>query len=81
MLKCKEIVNHSSDYLDRRLPFSRHLSVWLHIMMCGHCRRYLRYLKIITALLSTTQQPEEDELLVDEIMAKIERERAQVTTA
>jgi len=75
MLKCKDIANHSGDYLDHRLPFSQRLGVWLHIMMCGHCRRYLRYLKVISALLSTTKQQEENEVPVDKIMARIDREK------
>jgi len=75
MLRCKDIANHSGDYLDHRLPFNRRLGVWLHIMMCGHCRRYLRYLKTLTTLLSTAGQQKEDKLLVDKIMARIEREK------
>lgn len=75
MLKCRDIADHSSDYLDHRLPLSRRLSVWLHIMMCGHCRRYLRYLKSVMALISVVKQQEEDEMLVDEIMIKISAEK------
>jgi len=72
MLKCKDIVDNSSDYLDRSMPFGKRISVWLHIMMCVNCRRYLRYIQAVMALLPTIKPQEDDEVLVDKIMMKID---------
>jgi len=57
------------------MPFGKRLSVWLHIAMCRHCRRYLRYLQIVTALLPTIKKQEDNEMLVDEVMMRIDAER------
>ena len=74
MLNCREIADHSSDYLDGRLPRSRRLAIWLHLMMCGHCRRYLNNLKTLTTHLAKRTPPAEDEAGIDKIMNRIKRE-------
>ena len=75
MLKCKDVVDHSSDYLDHSMPFGKRLSVCLHIVMCRYCRRYLRYYQTVTTLLSTAEKQEENEMLVDEVMMRIDSEK------
>lgn len=46
MPSCKEITEHSSDYIDRKLPWWKRPGYWLHLAMCVHCRRYLTQLKL-----------------------------------
>jgi len=75
MLKCKEVVDHSSDYLNHSMPFGKRLSVWLHIAMCRHCRRYLQYFRAVTTLLPMVEKQEENTSLVDEIMIQIDAEK------
>lgn len=74
MLKCKDIADHSSDYLDGTLPLSRRLAIWLHLMMCGHCRRYLKNLRMVIATLARSKPSIEEEAHVDKIIEKIKRE-------
>ncbi len=74
MLNCRDIANHSSDYLDGTLPRSRRLTIWLHLMMCGHCRRYLKNLRLLTTRLAKRVPPAEDEAEIDKIMNRIKRE-------
>lgn len=57
MLTCKQLVEHSSDYLDAQLPLRGRLSVRLHLAMCVHCRRFIRQMKVSQALLR--QLPED----------------------
>ena len=40
MLSCKEVSRLVSESLDRPLPWSRRVSVALHLAMCGLCRRF-----------------------------------------
>lgn len=43
MLKCKDVAERASDYLDapdRRLKWQMRL----HLAMCSHCRRFMRHL-------------------------------------
>ncbi len=44
MLKCNEIANLASDYLDKNLSWKESFSVKMHIFMCVHCRRFIRHL-------------------------------------
>lgn len=45
MLSCKEVVRAVSS--DQELSFMRRLELKLHFMMCKHCSRYLRQIKIL----------------------------------
>jgi anti-sigma factor ChrR (cupin superfamily) len=74
MLKCKDIADLSSDYLDGTLPLRKRLAIRLHLMMCGHCRRYLKSLQMVITTLGRSKQPIEDEARVDKIIDKIKRE-------
>lgn len=51
MLSCKELVAHSSDYLDGQLRLRERISVRAHLAMCSHCRRFIRQLKLSQAVL------------------------------
>ena len=44
MLKCKDISIEATDYLERAMPLRRRL-------ICVHCRRYVRQLRVIIAML------------------------------
>ncbi len=46
MLNCRELTELITDYLEGRLPLSRRLSFRLHVMMCRHCRAYLRQMRL-----------------------------------
>lgn len=42
MLKCRELAGKADQYLDGELSPRERLAIRLHILMCHHCRRYLR---------------------------------------
>jgi len=44
MLKCNEVVNLASDYLDRNLTWKEYFSVKMHLIMCSQCKRFVRHL-------------------------------------
>ncbi|HZD52296.1 MAG TPA: hypothetical protein VE175_04570 [Woeseiaceae bacterium] len=50
MLTCREFDGFIVDYLARELPLTRQLSCWLHVSMCGACRKYLRQYRKTMAL-------------------------------
>ncbi|NOX92071.1 MAG: zf-HC2 domain-containing protein [Gammaproteobacteria bacterium] len=52
MPSCKDITEHSSDYLDRNLPWWKRPGYWLHLAMCVHCRRYVEQLKLTVNTIS-----------------------------
>ena len=46
MLSCKDLVAHSSDFLDGQLSLRERLGVRAHLAMCRHCRRFIRQMKV-----------------------------------
>ncbi len=62
MWNCKQVVEHSSDYLDRRLGLWARLQLRLHLIVCHHCRRYLRQLRATLGAVSGLEpRPREEE--------------------
>lgn len=49
MLNCRTVVARSSDYLDLDLPTGQRVGIVLHLLMCRHCRRFLRQLRLSVA--------------------------------
>ncbi len=45
MLKCKEVSGLVSTDEVAELGFMKKLEFKMHIMMCGHCRRYVQQIK------------------------------------
>lgn len=72
MLKCKEIVANATDYVDKELSWSQHMSMALHLLMCGDCRRFIKYFKLSLHSLKTkpTISQEDADKLSTEIITK-----------
>ena len=47
MPNCREVTRLVSEGLDRELPFLSRLSLRLHLVMCGGCRRFARQLRFL----------------------------------
>lgn len=65
MLSCKELVAHSSDFLDGQLSLRERLSVRAHLALCRHCRRFIRQMRVTQGVLRAlpeTAIPELDAL-------------------
>jgi len=46
MLKCRDIANQASDYLDDNQTLRQRLAVAVHLLICGHCRAFIRQLRL-----------------------------------
>lgn len=46
MLKCKDVVANATDYIDKELSWSQSMNMALYLLMCGHCRRFIKYFKL-----------------------------------
>jgi predicted anti-sigma-YlaC factor YlaD len=57
MLRCRDVAELMSDYLDGTVGWRRRLSIRLHLMMCGMCRRYMRQMRATIALLRSLALP------------------------
>ncbi len=70
MLSCKQVVDDADHLLAGEVTLRRRLSIRLHVLMCVHCRRYLRQLQLLLAALPHLRartRPEQ----VDAVMAQV----------
>lgn len=57
MLKCSDIAKHASDKLDGELTWSQSLGYGMHLLVCGHCRYFLRHLRTTIAYARALPEP------------------------
>ncbi len=72
MLSCRDVSEQASDLLEGRAPWSVRAGARLHLLMCRHCYRYLRQLRLTKAVLGhvPTPQPAVDP---EKILSEVER--------
>jgi anti-sigma factor RsiW len=76
MLTCKELVAHSSDYLDGQLNLRGRLAVRAHLALCGHCRRFVSQMRLSQGVLRKLDTPASDDLdALASRLAKARREQ------
>jgi len=80
-LSCKDIVAQSTDYLEEHSSNLSRLSIRFHLLMCHHCRRFVRHKKVANEFLKkhqTLNQITDSELEsnIECIMSKIKQEDA-----
>lgn len=74
MLKCRDIHRLGDAYVDGSLPWQAQLSVRVHILLCVHCRRYLRQLRrLLKAMPHVHHHASDDE--VGEVMRRLRERR------
>ncbi len=75
MLKCRDLAELSSDYLNGELSRRRRLSVRLHLLLCRHCRRFMRQLKLTIDSVGRLPENEFPAELLDRQANKLRRYR------
>ncbi|QBF25744.1 anti-sigma factor [Pseudomonas tructae] len=71
MLSCKQLVARSSDYLDKQLTLGERLMVRQHLLFCGHCRRFLKQMRVAQATVrALPEDPEIDSQALAERLAR-----------
>lgn len=45
MLKCRDVAREASDFIDHRIPWHQRPGWYLHLLLCHHCRRFIRHLR------------------------------------
>lgn len=76
MLNCKQVATLASDYLDKNTNQSLNWKIRMHLLMCSHCRRFVKHLKITTIVAQKnppTMIEEDVDLLLQRIKEKIEK--------
>jgi predicted anti-sigma-YlaC factor YlaD len=70
MLNCKQVATLASDYLDKNTNTGLNWKIRMHLMMCSHCRRFYRQLKI-TNIVARSVLSESSDDNVDELVQRI----------
>jgi hypothetical protein len=52
MLSCKETTALASQRLDEKLSWSTRSTMWVHLLICVHCRRYVKQLRTVVAVIA-----------------------------
>lgn len=74
MLKCKHLVDSADLLIDNvELRPGQRLSLHLHLLMCRHCRRYLRQLDALTKHLRGRNIGPVDDAQVETVLHRIDR--------
>ena len=68
MLNCRQIEQQSDLLLAGELPWQRRLAIHFHLLICRHCRRYLRQLRLLIAAIPYMHAKASDEE-VSKVMA------------
>jgi len=76
MLKCRDISELSSDYIDGTLPLHKRLQVRLHLFMCTHCRRYLQHFQTTVDLIAKLKNPKTSQQKIEAVMDRIQKEKS-----
>lgn len=67
MLRCRDVSERGSAYLEGDLRFWERAQVTAHVLMCRHCRAYVAQLKKVVALLHglpAQPEPEAEDLVL-----------------
>ncbi len=57
MLTCRELAQeYSSAYIDNELTSRQYAGMRLHILLCGHCRRFVKQLRLVKKVLQQKPQ-------------------------
>ena len=79
MLKCRQIAEHGAALLASELTPGRRLSVQMHLLICRHCRRYIRQLRQLIRSVSTMHGLASDEQVQNVLNAVKNAEKGPVS--
>lgn len=76
MLNCREVSKQASPYVDGELPWRERMAVKMHLLMCHHCRRFMRqWSGLIRAIPFMHRQASPEE--VDNVLAYIGKNKGE----
>ena len=54
MFSCKDVAHHAHDHVEQNLsPWSK-FKLFVHLLICHHCRHFVRQLKVTNRLIQRT---------------------------
>lgn len=77
MLTCKDVTERSSGYLDGELPWRGRLRIRLHLLMCRHCRLFVRQFEAGLRMFGKLRPPEVSEDQIQQILGRTREDQDQ----
>jgi len=78
MLTCRELVQtRASDYLDSQLNWRQRASVRFHLLICDHCRRFIRQLDLVRRVLAREPEAPVSEAELKALAERLHRQHQQ----
>jgi hypothetical protein len=75
MLKCREVARQASDFVDHRIPWYQRPAWYLHLMLCNHCRRFIRHLRAVIKVAKGLEPRQTSTEEVEKIVQACEHEK------
>ncbi|MEH6470571.1 MAG: zf-HC2 domain-containing protein [Halopseudomonas sp.] len=72
MLRCRDIVDQSSEFLDREMSLSRRMQYRIHLFMCHHCRRFTRQFRASVAMTKRLPKAPVSQAQVDAVRQQVD---------
>lgn len=72
MLKCKDVAQLASDYLDKHTDGKLNVKIRLHLMLCANCRRFVQHLRITRSVAISLANPG-DEVDAESLLRRIKQ--------
>jgi hypothetical protein len=71
VLSCKQVVDGADRLLAGEISLRQRLAMRLHLLICVHCRRYLRQMGLLLNALPHLRRRAADPAQVDTVMARV----------
>lgn len=65
MLSCQNLVHQASDFTDKNLSRRQIFSMKMHLLMCAHCRRFMKHFQTTIKVAADIAQQQEKPSLVE----------------
>jgi predicted anti-sigma-YlaC factor YlaD len=72
MLKCREMSELASDFLEGQVPWTVRIAAQWHLVICPNCRRYFRQLRLTIETIRRVR-PREAAVNTEKVLAEIDR--------
>ncbi len=72
MLSCRQIVDQASDYLEHDVSFSQRLQFRIHLLMCHHCRRFIRQFSAAMQMTRCLSKTPVSQAQIDAVLHRID---------
>jgi hypothetical protein len=77
MLKCKQLQQQASEYIDKDCSIYMRIQIKMHLMLCGHCSSFIKKLKLTKSAIAAVAPEPANSKQVAQVMNKLEHEHSE----